>query len=147
MDKQMTTGDNGLANQKNFDEIIGIISVLGPDLIKYHLRKDGFMRLDNGIYLRYCPDDDKVLRVHLPNGNWFNVVKNYSVGSSRCNWKFVSKQVRHIMCRHYSVPDLDKFPTFNDWANDLKENGFCNSEKRLAKIRADYEAETAKYNA
>lgn len=49
--------------------------------------------------------------------------------------------------RQYANNTPKNFPTFNDWANDLYEYGNCHSEKRWAKIRADYEAETAKYNA
>ena len=130
----------------NFNEIILNVGRISPELMKYSLRKYGFMELGDGMYLNYVDDDDTVFRVHYPNGNWFNVVKNHSAGP-RCNWNFVKEQVQHIVCTYYNVPDPKYFPTFNDWAEDLYEYGFCSSEKRWAKIRADYEAETAKYNA
>lgn len=120
----------------NFNKIIVNVGIISPDIMKYNLRKYGYMELGDGMYLNTVPEDDAVLRVHYPNGNWFNVVKNHSVGS-RCNWNFVTEQVRHIVCTHYNVPDPKGFPTFNDWAEDLYEYGFCNSEKREARFIAE----------
>lgn len=130
---------SGSASAK-FNEIIVNVGIICPDMLKYYLKKNGYMDLGDGLKLKYVPTDDSVLRVYYPNGNWFNVVKNHSVGS-RCNWKYVTEQVKHIVCTHYNVPDPKLFPTFNDWANDLCEYGFCNSPKRYAKIRSNYEAQ------
>jgi len=130
----------------NFNKIIVTIGLISTDHLKYYLNKYGFVKLGDGLELHYVADDDSILRVTLPNGNWYNVVKNHSVGP-KCNWKYVKEQVRGIICTHYDVPNPKNFPTFNDWAEDLYEYGNCHSEKRWAKIRADYEAETAKYNA
>lgn len=137
-------GVNGLANH-NFDEIITKIGGISADSIKYYLKKYGLMKLDDEITLHQVYDNDRVLRITFPDGNWRNVVKNHSAGS-RCNWEYVRKQVRQIMCTHYDVPTPDNFPTFNDWAEDLYEYGFCSSEKRWAKIRADYEASYPGYD-
>lgn len=117
--------------QSEFDSIIVKIGVLGKDLLKYRFRKNGYvvLDLDENIYLKPVLGDDHILRVVFPDGNWFNVVKNHSVGS-KCNWKYVTEQVRQIMCTHYNVPTPDGFPTFNDWAEDLYEYGYCSSEKR-----------------
>lgn len=130
----------------NFKEIIVSIGRLGSDFIKYSFNKYGFMELGDGLKLVRVADDDHVLRVTYPNGNYRNIVKNHSVGP-KCNWKYITEQVRQIMTTHYDVPNPKNFPTFNDWAEDLYKYGNCHSEKRWAKIRADYEAETAKYNA
>lgn len=124
----------------NFNEIIVNVGRISTELMKYSLQKYGFMELGDGLKLISVADDDCILRVTYPNGNWFNVVKNHSVGP-KCNWNYVKEQVQHIVCRHYNVPDPKYFPTFNDWAEDLYEYGDCDSEKRWAKIRADYEAE------
>lgn len=124
-------------NNINFSSIITNVGIICPDTLKYHLKHDGRMDLGDGMILAYVPTDDTVLRVNLPDGNFSTVVKNHSVGS-RCNWKYIAKQVRRIVCRHYNVPIYPSrdFPTFNDWANDLYEYGFCNSDKRRAKFDA-----------
>ena len=139
-------GQNSVATSAdNFNEIIVSIGRLGSDFIKYCFNKYGFMELGDGLKLVSVADKDHILRVTYPNGNWFNVVKNHSVGP-KCNWKYITEQVQHIVCTHYDVPDPKNFPTFNDWANDLYEYGNCHSEKRWAKIRADYEASYPGYD-
>ena len=130
----------------NFNKIIVSIGGISSDSLKYYLQKYGFVELGDGLKLTTVRDDDHILRVTYPNGNYRNVVKNHSVGP-KCNWKYITEQVRQIMTTHYDVPDPKNFPTFNDWAEDLYKYGNCHSEKRWAKIRADYEAETAKFNA
>ena len=137
MEQKNNNGQNSVATSADFNNIITAIGSICPEFIKYFLNKYGYMDLRDGVYLNYADDDDAVLRVHYPNGNWFNVVKNHSVGS-RCNWKFIAEQVKDIMCRHYNVPNPKHFATFNDWAEDLLEYGFCGSEKRMAKIRAQF---------
>lgn len=132
------TGDKGLANRNDFNNIITSVGIICPELLKYHFKKTGTMKLEDGIYIRETIDGD--IKVHLPNGNSINVLKNHSNGS-RCNWKYICKQVREIICGHYNVPVPDDFPTFNDWCEDLYENGFCNSEKRLALLAADLKDE------
>ena len=146
MNHKTLNGDkSSLASADNFNEIIVNVGRISTDWLKYFLRKNGFVELGDGMYLNYVDNDDTVFRVHYPNGNWFNVVKNHSA-STCCNWNFIKEQVQHIVCGHYNVPDPKYFPTFNDWANDLYEYGFCNSEKRWAKIRADYEASYPGYD-
>lgn len=147
-------GDKSSLASADFKKIIPTIGSICPDWLKYFLRKNGFVELGDGLKLVSVADDDHILRVIYPNGNYRNVVKNHSVGP-KCNWKYITEQVRHIVCGHYNVPDPKNFPTFNDWAEDLYEYGFCNSEKRWEKFQkefgvasmADYEAETAKFNA
>ncbi|MBO7695596.1 MAG: hypothetical protein J6Y78_03120 [Paludibacteraceae bacterium] len=129
----------------NFNEIIVSIGRLGSDFIKYTFHKYGFMKLGDGLKLISVADDDSILRVTYPNGNYRNVVKNHSVGP-KCNWKYITEQVLQIMTTHYDVPNPKNFRTFNDWANDLREYGFLSSEKRWAKIRADYEASYPGYD-
>lgn len=120
------------ANNNNiFSEIIVKVGIICPDHLKFNLTKYGRVDLGDGMKLVYVPTDDSILRVYLPDGNCFNVVKNHSVGT-RCNWKYIAEQVQHIVCTHYNVPDPKNFATFNDWANDLYEYGFCSSDKRWA---------------
>lgn len=126
-------------NNINFSSIITNVGIICPDTLKYHLKHDGRMDLGDGMILAYVPTDDTVLRVYLPDGNWFNVLKNHSVGT-RCNWKYVAEQVKQIVCTHYNVPNPEYFLSFNDWANDLYEYGFCNSDKRRAKFDACFNA-------
>ena len=147
MNNNNNNGQNSVATSAdNFNKIIVNIGSICSDWLKYFLRKYGFVELGDGLKLVSVADDDHILRVTYPNGNYYNVVKNHSVGP-KCNWKYITEQVRQIMTTHYDVPNPKYFPTFNDWAEDLYKYGFCSSEKRWAKIRADYEAETAKYNA
>lgn len=138
MDKNSKNGQISVATIAKFNEIIANVGVISTELMRYHLQKYGYMELGDGLYLNAPDDDDKVLRLHYPNGNWRNVVKNHSVGT-RCNWNFIKEQVQHIVCTHYNVPDPKSFPTFNDWAENLYEYGFCNSEKRMAKIRTMFD--------
>lgn len=146
MNNMIQNGDKSQASADNFNKIIVNIGSICSDWLKYFLRKNGFVELGDGLKLVSVSDDDHILRVIYPNGNYRNVVKNHSVGP-KCNWKYITEQVRQIMTTHYDVPNPKNFPTFNDWANDLYEYGNCHSEKRWAKIRADYETETAKFNA
>lgn len=144
MNNMILNGQDSVATSAvDFDKIIVNVGSICPDFLKYNLRKYGYKDLGDGMYVAEVPEDDTILRVHMPNGNWFNVVKNHSIGS-RCNWEYVTDQVKHIVCGHYNVPEPKYFDTFNDWVEDLYEYGFCSSDKRWAKIRADYEAS---YNA
>lgn len=145
MNNKTFNGDKSSLASADFKKIIPTIGSICPDWLKYFLRKNGFVELGDGLKLVSVADDDHILRVIYPNGNYRNVVKNHSVGP-KCNWKYITEQVRQIMTTHYNVPDPKNFPTFNDWANDLYEYGFCNSEKRWAKIRADYEASYPGYD-
>lgn len=131
-------GQNSVATSAtSFNNIITKIGGISVDSLKYYINKYGEYKLDDDIYLQKVYDDDRVLRITFPDGNWRNIVKNHSAGT-RCNWEYVRSQVRRIMCTHYNVPTPDNFPTFNDWAEDLYEYGFCNSEKRIARAVAEY---------
>lgn len=130
--------DNGLVNRNSQGEFNNIIVTVGgicSETLKFHLKKDGYVKLCDGLELHTVADDDSILRVTYPNGNWLNIVKNHSVGS-RCNWKYVTDQVKHIVCGHYNVPEPKYFPTFNDWAEDLYEYGYCSSEKRWERFQS-----------